>query len=77
MQKNVFATAIDLTRARKMTDHNQPADRKDARIYLRAKQVMLAELLLSVNENELKTISDLLGLIHSESDKLNEKLEEY
>lgn len=60
-----------------MIDHNQPVDRKDARIYLRAQQVMLARLLLKVNSDDLNTISQLLGIIHSENDKLNVKLEEY
>jgi len=60
-----------------MIDHYMPADKRDAGIYLRAKQVMLVELLISFDENNLSTVSDLLGIIHSENDKLNEKLEGY
>ena len=60
-----------------MPDHHMPVDRKEARIYLRAKQVMLAELLLYVNEHELKTIGELLGEIHSKSDKIIKLLEDY
>ncbi len=60
-----------------MIDYNQPVDRKEARIYLSAKQVMLAELLLSVDENDLNSFSQLKGLIHIKNDELNVKLEDY
>ena len=60
-----------------MIDHNMPSDKRDAKIYLRARQAMLAELLLSVDENELNNISQLVGVIHSKNDKINEMLEEY
>ena len=46
-----------------MIDHNEPADRKEARIYLRAQQAMVTDLLLMIVEHDLNSFSQLKGLI--------------
>ena len=60
-----------------MIDYNMPSNKRDAGLYLRAKQAALVDLLIAVEEHNLNTISQLVGIIHSESEKLTERLEEY
>lgn len=60
-----------------MTDPNMPTDKKGAEIYLKARMVLLAELLAESKEHDYTTLSQLSGSISNKQDDVNEELTNY